>query len=148
MIVKRDGICYVDIDYLTRYSLPPTIVLDKQVYKKGDYAKFDDPITASYFENREDTINYDDVCSLDEEGLLSKISEVENVLGELSSRWIESSEIGRQALSMNKHYMRTYKDTEYKYKELVYYRDNRESVDESINLVINDRQKVLNNPAK
>jgi len=145
VLVIRDGICYVDSEYLTRYALPSTVRCDKEVYGDGEYAKFIDPITALYFASREDTINYDEVCSLSEEGLVMMINDLKKTLDVLAQRWLESNEIRRQALAKNEHYMRTYKDTKYRYDELVYYKDNRELVDNSITLVINNRQKVLNN---
>lgn len=142
MLIIRDGICYVDSENLTRYPIPSTVVLDKTVYEKNDYARFFDPITILYFKAREDMLDYDEISILSEVELDTLIYQMRVKLNKISEDFLKETIDRRNALLKNEHYRNGYKNLEYKYNELKSYKSNREEYDSNIRKITKSMTKT------
>ena len=142
MLIIRDGICYIDSDNLTRYPIPSTVRLDKEFYDRGEYAKIFDPITVLYFKTREDMIDYDEVSILSEVELDTMIYNIKLKIEKIGEEWINASSYRRDALMRSADYRNNFRNLNYKYYELLDYKNNREDKDKEITKITKSKTKT------
>lgn len=130
MKIFRNDICYVNIEDIAKYELPEYLEYDKIVCEQDNYAIFTNDESIKYLKTREDIIDYDDICFLDESGLDQKIKEINNCIRIYTESWLNTSvklDISKYDDNVKKYIM--YRDI---YCELIDYKKNKEKIDNRI----------------
>ncbi len=90
MKVIRNNVCFVEVDDLLRCPVPSTI--NTFIWLNNcRFASFVDKDEISYFQDRKDIVDYDEVSNITEDELDNKIKEVYVVLRKSANEWLNAN---------------------------------------------------------